>query len=404
MNNKETFYNKLAVLYIDSNKNTSKYFSMVLEKLFKRVILKDNVKDALRFFLEDRNIDVIICDMHLSMDVQGVDALEIFRKFDDEIPFILTTGVIGVEDLIKAINHNATDFLIKPFSAESLITSLEKICYKKYCEKLEKQIQDDLSQLVLVVDEVAMISKTDIEGYITFVNKTFCEVSCYSEDELIGRKHEIIKSYQADYLKNSGEVLEIKEKNSTKNGDDFFAYLTVIPSFDENRNIKEFTWIRFLITNYELDNINFKNKLELNINENSDFNLKANEEIEILENRLIYLKTLNNQLENEKIRSDKFFSQYNYFKDEISKSELKLKEIKTKAKEKITLMSSIQKDFEDKKYNISSTIDELLQDLDLKNQNIKTLVNELNRQKSIIQLLIEEINKKESELVLSKMK
>ena len=64
----------------------------------------------------------------------------------------------------------------------------------------------------------------------------------------------------------------------------------------------------------------------------------------------------------------------------------------------------MQKDFEDKKHNISSIIDELLQDLDLKNQNIKSLVNELNKQKSIIKDLVAEIEKKESELVLGKIR
>ena len=402
--NKQIFYNKLSVLYIDSNKNTSKYFSTVLEKLFKRVILKDNSKDALRFFLEDKKIDIIICDMHLSIDVQGVDVLEAFRKVDDEIPFILTTGVIGVEDLIKAINCKATDFLIKPFTAESLISSLENICYKKYCEKLEKQSKDDLTQLISIVDEVAMITKTDINDKIIFANKTFCQISGYSLNELLGKKHEIIKSYQADYLKNKDEILEIKEKNVNKNGDDFFVYLTVIPSFDENNQIKEFTWIRFLITDYELDYISFKNKLESNINKNKEINLKAKEEAENLQSRLISLKTLNAQLEEEKLKSDRFYNQYNYFIDEISKSEFKLKEIKTKAREKIILMNSMQKDFEDKKHNISSIIDELLQDLDLKNQNIKSLVNELNKQKSIIKDLVAEIEKKESELVLGKIR
>lgn len=394
MSNKKSFYHKLTVLYIDSNKNTSKYFSTVLEKIFKRVILKDSAKDALLFFLEDKNVDVIICDMHLSMDVQGVDVLETFRRVDEDIPFILTTGVVGVEDLLKAINNNATDLLIKPFTAEGLIISLEKICHDVYNEKNEQLVKHNLSQIISTIDDVALVSKTDFNGNITFANKTFCEISGYSQDELFGKKHEIIKSYQADYLKNNGDILELKEKNCTKNGDDFFVYLTVIPSFDEKMSIKEFTWIRFLITDFE-SNI---------VKDDVDSNLKATEEIEMLENHLKYLKTLNTQLEEEKRKSDKFFNQYNYFMDEISRSQRKLKDIKEKARDKIILMNSIQREFEDKKYQLTSIIDELLQDLDLKNQNIKTLVNELNKQKSIIQFLNDEIEKKESELVLSKMK
>ena len=68
------FYKTLTVLYIDSNKITATYFSGVLEKLFKNVIVKNSAKEAITCFLEDKNknIDVIICDMHLSMDLQCV--------------------------------------------------------------------------------------------------------------------------------------------------------------------------------------------------------------------------------------------------------------------------------------------------------------------------------------------
>jgi PAS domain S-box-containing protein len=38
-----------------------------------------------------------------------------------------------------------------------------------------------------------IVSKTDIDGIITFVNKNFCDISGYSEEELIGAPHNIIR-------------------------------------------------------------------------------------------------------------------------------------------------------------------------------------------------------------------
>ena len=38
-----------------------------------------------------------------------------------------------------------------------------------------------------------IVSKTDINGNITFINKNFCEISGYSEEELIGRPHNILR-------------------------------------------------------------------------------------------------------------------------------------------------------------------------------------------------------------------
>ena len=38
-----------------------------------------------------------------------------------------------------------------------------------------------------------IISQTDLNGKITFVNRKFCEVSGYSVDELVGHSHNIIR-------------------------------------------------------------------------------------------------------------------------------------------------------------------------------------------------------------------
>jgi PAS domain S-box-containing protein len=41
--------------------------------------------------------------------------------------------------------------------------------------------------------EVTIISTTDLKGIITYVNPDFVSVSGYSEDELLGQNHNIIR-------------------------------------------------------------------------------------------------------------------------------------------------------------------------------------------------------------------
>ena len=44
-----------------------------------------------------------------------------------------------------------------------------------------------------VPENELIISRTDLDGRITYTNETFCAISGYSEDELLGKSHSIVR-------------------------------------------------------------------------------------------------------------------------------------------------------------------------------------------------------------------
>ncbi|PRN00708.1 bifunctional diguanylate cyclase/phosphodiesterase [Aliarcobacter cryaerophilus] len=106
------------------------------------------------------------------------------------------------------------------------------------------------------IDESSIVSKTDKNGLITFVNKKFCEVSGYEEHELIGKNHSIIRhpSMTKEFFNNLWKTITNKEifkgviVNKKKNGLVYYVDTTIIPILDENKNIEEFIAIRHDIT------------------------------------------------------------------------------------------------------------------------------------------------------------
>jgi aerotaxis receptor len=44
-----------------------------------------------------------------------------------------------------------------------------------------------------VPQDELIISRTDLNGKITYANETFCEISGYDENELIGKSHNIVR-------------------------------------------------------------------------------------------------------------------------------------------------------------------------------------------------------------------
>ncbi|MCT7538464.1 EAL domain-containing protein [Aliarcobacter cryaerophilus] len=106
------------------------------------------------------------------------------------------------------------------------------------------------------IDESSIVSKTDKNGLITFVNKKFCEISGYEEDELIGKSHNIVRhpSMTKEFFNNLWKTITNKEifkgviVNKKKNGTVYYVDTTIIPILDENKNIDEFIAIRHDIT------------------------------------------------------------------------------------------------------------------------------------------------------------
>lgn len=90
-----------------------------------------------------------------------------------------------------------------------------------------------------------IVSKTDLKGRITYVNKIFMEMGEYTEKELLGKPHSMIRHEDMpksvfkllwDMVQNKEEIFAFVV-NKTKNGNYYWVFANVTPSFDPNGNI-----------------------------------------------------------------------------------------------------------------------------------------------------------------------
>jgi len=113
-----------------------------------------------------------------------------------------------------------------------------------------------LKQYKEAIEKSNIISKTDVAGIITFVNDEFCRISGYSQKELIGANHNIVRHPDVPESKfkllwdtiNAKEIYKDTVKNLAKDGSTFYVNTTVIPILDEDENIVEFVAIRYDVT------------------------------------------------------------------------------------------------------------------------------------------------------------
>lgn len=87
-----------------------------------------------------------------------------------------------------------------------------------------------------------IVSKTDLKGRLTYVNKIFMEMGEYSEKELLGKPHSIVRhpdmpktvfKFLWDKVQHGDEIFAFVI-NKTKNGNDYWVFANVTPSLDAN--------------------------------------------------------------------------------------------------------------------------------------------------------------------------
>jgi len=117
-----------------------------------------------------------------------------------------------------------------------------------------------MEQYKHTIDESSLVSKTDIRGIITYANKQFCEKAQFTEAELIGKSHNIVRHPDTpkETFKNLWDTISAKKiwrgivKNRAKDGSAYWVTAMIAPILDINGNIFEYMSIRTDIT--ELQN------------------------------------------------------------------------------------------------------------------------------------------------------
>lgn len=98
-----------------------------------------------------------------------------------------------------------------------------------------------LIQTIVPEDEI-IISRTDLNGIITYVNETFAQISGYQVEELIGKSHNILRhpdmpkilfEHMWKTLK-SGKMWQGYVKNMRKDGGYYWVYAEVSGVYKEN--------------------------------------------------------------------------------------------------------------------------------------------------------------------------
>lgn len=318
--------NKLkTILIVDDSSLEKEQLKEIFTNRNYKVLKASNEKEVLSL-VSTNKIDLMLLDLELE-NLNGYDFLLKNRKVildKSKIKVLFLAENISSNLLRDAFRLGVREIIKKPFTLEELILKTDMFIN-------DKDIEDEvfcktqlLNQYKNTVDRSYIVSKTDANGIITYINEAFCEVSGYTQEELLGNPHTIVRhpKTSSNLFKTMWHTIkDLKKpwmgtiKNRKKDGTDYWVQTIINPILGTNDEIIEYIGIRTDITQIE------KAKQQLK----EQYNISQNNFQEIMNLSKLYENAMDesniilrvNQYGNITYANEKFYEISGYSQEEL---------------------------------------------------------------------------------------
>jgi len=268
----------------------------------------------------------------------------------------------------------------------------------------------ELTEYTNMLNKVAIVSKADTRGCITYVNDIFCSVSGYKREELIGRNHNIIRhpDMSQDIFRELWESIQKGKpwsgsiKNRTKNGEVYFVYATIFPLYDEkNESIVEYIGIRFLTTKEENEKREFHKNVIQTYQEFRKNSYEDHQKIEELNYKINLFNDknilYNETLENLKSKNQALSRQLDFSEESLVKMKISHQKYLDNNSGNTQTISELYKKATQTIELQKKELDFIKEDTSLRKKEILSLETKLIKQREIIKELREIIKQSKNE-------
>ena len=248
------------VLIVEDNPSLATLYGRLLEAAQVEVSVLHTAVDALDT-LDAFDPELLLLDVMLP-DISGLEFGAVIRQCEkySHIPIVFLTGDSAVGTRSEALQLGGDDFIIKPVAPEFLVESiLARLARARNTRQGSLDRQQTLAHLTLMqsaLDRHAIVSITDADGRITYVNECFCETSGHTGAELLGQNHRIVKSglhdesFYEDMWRTltTGQVWHGAISNRAKGGHIYDTITTIVPQLDAGGQPRRYFSIKTDVT------------------------------------------------------------------------------------------------------------------------------------------------------------
>lgn len=165
------------LLIVDDHKQVLKALIQLLEPEFDSITGISN-PNQISSFINKEEFDLILLDMNFSAGVntgnEGIYWLNRILKSDPSAVVVMITAYADVNLAVRAIKEGATDFVVKPWDNNKLITTLQAACKLRKSKLENKKLRDRQKQLNkgIIKSYGPLIGKSPVmENVLQLINK-----------------------------------------------------------------------------------------------------------------------------------------------------------------------------------------------------------------------------------------
>lgn len=172
---------KYSVLYVDDDESYRDIMKDILEMFFDKVTIAQDGAEALDVYKEHAH-DLVITDIEMPKK-NGLQLIEEIQALNLEVGFIVLTGFIKNEHLLKALELGINKYLIKPIDKEKFYELLYKCIFDLEFINQFEMMQEEKELLNLALELSPVFTVLEKDGNIKYVNHSFLEFLGYKNYE-----------------------------------------------------------------------------------------------------------------------------------------------------------------------------------------------------------------------------
>lgn len=168
---------RARILVVDDEQGAREALELILEDEYELECVDGGSACLAR--IREKSFDLVLLDVNMP-EIDGIETLKLIKQYDDSIDTIMISAADSARQATSAMKCGAYDYITKPYEAEDILTTVERVLKKRSLEKevrflrLERANQLGATQIVgnsgsmrMVFEMIEKVAQTQASILIT---------------------------------------------------------------------------------------------------------------------------------------------------------------------------------------------------------------------------------------------